>query len=244
MFGIGSIVNAAAIIACGIVGTMVKGRLPERYQKTMMQAMGLVVLIIGASGTLQGVFSVNTHQTLERNNLMLLIVCLVIGSIAGELINIEKGMEQLGEKMKKRFASDQHSNHFTEGFVSASLIFCIGAMAIVGALEDGLKDNPSTLFAKSVIDAVTATILASKYGRGVVFSALPVLVYQIAITILARFVGPYFNPLVLTQLSMVGGVLIMAIGLNILGVRHIRVANMLPALFIPVFYQFLNINIG
>jgi uncharacterized membrane protein YqgA involved in biofilm formation len=242
MIGIGSIVNAAAIIVCGIIGTIFKGRLPERFQKTMMQAMGLVVLIIGASGTLQGVFTVNQHQTLERNHIMLLILSLVIGTIIGELINIDKGMLRLGDFMKEKFAKNQHSTHFTEGFVSSVLIFCVGAMAIVGAIEDGLKGNPSTLFAKAVMDGVTTIILASKFGRGVIFSALPVFGYQFAITLLAQFVSPYFNPLVIMQLSMVGGILIMAIGLNLLGIRNIKVANMLPALFVPVFYQFIQFS--
>lgn len=242
MIGIGSVVNAAAILICGIIGTVFKGQLPDRFQKTMMQVMGLVVLIIGASGTLQGIFTVNLHQTLERNNIMLLVVSLVIGAIIGELINIDKGMARLGDFMKKKFAKNQHSTHFTEGFVSSVLMFCVGAMAIVGAMEDGLNRNPSTLFAKAVMDGVTTIILASKFGRGVIFSALPVFVYQFSITLLARFVSPYFSPLVIMQLSMVGGILIMAIGMNLLGIKQIKVANMLPALFIPVFYQFFQFS--
>lgn len=235
MTGLGTIVNTAAILVGGIAGTLIKNGLSKKYKDIVMQAIGLSVFIIGVSGALQGIFAVNDAGHLDREYIMIMIASLVVGGIAGELVRIEDRLDSLGKWFQGRFSKGNGS--FSEGFVTASLVYCVGAMAIVGSLEDGLSGNTATLFAKSILDGVTAMIFASTLGIGVAFSALPVLLYQGTITLLAGVLKPWLTDVVISQTSVVGGVLILAIGLNLLEVTKIKVGNLLPAVFVPILYQ-------
>lgn len=241
MIGIGTLVNAIAIITGAVAGSLIRGGLPERIKNIIMQSVGLAVLFIGLSGALQGLFTV-AGNGLERQFVMLMIASMVIGGITGELLQIEAGLEKAGQWFEKKFARSEST--FAQGFVTASLVYCVGAMAIVGALEDGLAGNATTLFSKSILDGVTAVIFTAGMGMGVALSALPVLLYQGGITLLAGVLRPFLTATVIQQMSLVGGVLIFAIGLNLLEITRIKVGNLLPAIFIPLFYYILLILFG
>ncbi|MFS8540845.1 MAG: DUF554 domain-containing protein, partial [Tissierellales bacterium] len=174
--------------------------------------------------------------------LILVIISIVLGSIIGQAIGIEDKLDKLGKRLEDRFGKDD--SNFSKGFVTASLVFCIGAMAIVGALESGLAGNHSTLFAKSVLDGITSVIFASTLGIGVAFSAIAVFIYEGSISLLASFLSGLFSPEAIAEMSAVGGILIMGIGLNVLGIRKVNVGNMLPAVFIPLIYFSLKTAIG
>ncbi len=237
MIGLGTIVNVGAILLGGSVGWIAKKGLPERYKSTIMQAIGLSVLVVGLSGSLQGVFQYVGKARLDRVYLTGLILCLVIGSVIGEVLNIEKRLNLLGEWFKYKFSKGEST--FAEGFVTASLIYCVGAMAIVGSLEDGMTGNTQILFAKAVLDGVSAIVFTATLGIGVVFSVIPVLLFQGTITLLAQFIQPWISEDVISQMSIVGGVLIMGIGFNILEIKKIKIGNMLPAIFLPFIYDML-----
>lgn len=238
MTGSGTIVNAAAIIAGGIFGTFLRSGLSARFRETIMQALGLSILIIGLSGVLQGIYRVTSEGKLDREYIMLMIFSLVAGAVIGELMNIENKLEQTGRWIQNRYI--KNSGNFAEGFVTASLVFCVGAMAIVGSLEDGLTGNTDTLFAKSVLDGVISVIFASTLGIGVAFSAIPVFLYQGTITLMAGFIRPLLTDSVISQTSLVGSVLILAIGFNILEMKKIKAGNILPAIFLPFLYYLIS----
>lgn len=242
MIGLGTIVNAAAIIAGSGAGIFVKKGLPERLKNTIVQAIGLSVVMVGISGTLQGMYKVIEGGKLDRQYTMIMIFSLIIGGVAGELIDIESKLETLGMWFQKRFAREGGS--FAQGFVTASLIYCVGAMAIVGSLEDGLTGNTGTLFAKSILDGVISIVFASTLGIGVAFSALSVLVYQGSITLLAGLIKPWLTEVVISQMSLVGSVIIMGVGFNLLDIKKIKVGNLLPAVLIPPLYYILTRLLG
>lgn len=219
---LGTIVNSLAIIVGGILGVGLKNGIKEEYKHTIMDGIGLAVLIIGIMGGI------------KSDNIILVIASIVAGSLIGEAVGIEKKLDNLGSNLEKRFGKGD--SNFSKAFVTASLIYCVGAMAIVGSLESGLLNNHETLFAKSILDGISAIIFASTLGIGVAFSALPVFIYQGSITLLANLVKDLLTPEVINEMSSVGGILIMAIGINILGIKKIKVGNMLPAVFIPIFY--------
>lgn len=218
----GSLVNALAIIAGGGLGLILKSGLPERFNKTLMQALGLSVLLIG----LQGSMSMRGEDTL------LIIFSLVIGGCIGEAINIEKRLEDFGQSVQARF--EKLGGSFSKGFVTSSLIYCVGSMAIMGALQGGLEGKHDILFAKSVLDGVLSVVLASTLGLGVLASSIPVLLYQGGITLGASFLKPLLVPEVVGQMSVAGGVLIAAIGINIMELGKLKVGNLLPAVFVPL----------
>jgi len=233
MTGLGTIANAAAIIIGAAAGILIKTGLPERFKKTLMQAVGLSVLFVGASGALQGMFRITGEGLIDRRYIMEMILFLVAGGLLGEAACIEQRLERFGRKIQKRFSGDAR---FAEGFVTASLIFCVGAMAIVGSLEDGLSDSRSTLYAKSVLDGIFSLLLSSTMGIGVAFSAISVAFYQGSITMLASTLKPLLTPEVTTQMSLVGSILIASIGINTLEIQKIKVGNLLPAIFLPPFW--------
>ena len=241
MIGIGTIVNALAIIVGAVTGMIIKSGLPKRVKDLIMQAIGLAVIIIGLSGTLQGIFFLDDQGRLGSDHIMLMILSLVIGGILGELINIEDKLERIGNWFQHKLAAKE--GDFAQGFITASLMYCVGAMAIVGAFEDGLSADPTILFSKSILDGVTAVIFAASMGVGVAFSAVPVFLYQGGITLLAGVLRPLLTETVINQISLVGSVLIMAIGLNILEIKRFRVGNLLPAVFIPLLYYFITLVI-
>ncbi|MCL2079642.1 MAG: DUF554 domain-containing protein [Oscillospiraceae bacterium] len=236
MIGIGTIVNAATILIGGLAGLILKKYLPKRIAETVMQGVGLAVIIIGISGALSSVFKI-VDGGISSDHILLMIISLVIGGLIGELIGIEKRLDSFAVFCESKLKKPGSESTFTQGFVTATLVFCVGSMAIVGSLEDGINKNSDILFAKSTLDAVTAMIFASTLGIGVLFSAIPVGVYQGTITILAISVAPYLSDTLITQMSLIGSVLIMAIGLNMLHISKIKTGNLLPAIFIPVLYQ-------
>lgn len=218
----GTIVNSVAVVAGALVGVFLRKGIKEQYTSTIMDGMALAVVIIGIMGAM------------EMNNLIVVLASIVVGSIIGERLDLDKRLENLGTSMEKRFGKGD--SDFSKGFIMASLVYCIGAMSILGALESGLTGNHETLYAKSVLDGVSAVIFASTFGIGVAFSAAAVFIYQGAITLLASSVKDLLTPEVINEMSSIGGILIMAIGINILGIKKVKIANMLPAIFIPIVY--------
>ncbi|NLY66824.1 MAG: DUF554 domain-containing protein [Tissierellia bacterium] len=227
---LGTIVNSTTIIIGTILGVLLNKGIKEEYKSTIMDGVSLAVILIGIMGAL------------DTENVILMIISLVVGSIIGEAVKIEKKLDNLGNTLEKKLGKGD--SNFSKGFVTASLVFCVGAMAIVGALESGLRGNHSTLFAKSVLDGISSIIFASTLGIGVGFSAATVLLYQGSITLLASSAKELLTPEVINEMSAVGGLLIAAIGINLLGLRKIKVGNMLPAIFIPLLYFLLKKFIG
>jgi uncharacterized protein len=225
---IGTLVNTAAIMAGGIIGLLLKKGILPRYKTTVMQAIGLSVILVGV------------QSALKATDLLGVIICMSVGSLLGEALGIEERIERLGayaEKLlTKRGFNRSGNGGFSKGFVTASLVFCVGSMAIVGSLESGLSGNHATLFAKSLLDGITSIVFASTFGSGVILSAIPVLIYQGTITMGATLLKPFLTADVIAQMSGVGGLLIAAIGSNMLQLTRINVGNMLPAIFLPIVY--------
>lgn len=235
MRGLGTIINAIAVIAGGGIGMFIKKGIPDRIKNTLISACGLGSMFIGISGTMEKMLS-SDGSIISASGTIMLVCSLAIGALLGELINIEDKLDAVGEKLKK-LAHAESDNNFVEGFVTVSLIVCIGAMAVMGSIEDGLSGDFSTLLAKSILDAVIALVFASSLGLGVLFSSVTIAVYQGLITLLAVFIAPYMSEAMINGLSMVGSVLIFGVGVNLLWPKKIRVANMLPAIFVPVVYE-------
>ncbi len=218
---LGTIVNSLSILVGGLVGSLLKNKISDTHNETIMKALGLCVIIIGLKGAL------------EVNNILLLIISLTLGTLIGEIVNIEKGIENVGAWLEKKVSS---RSDLANGFVTASLVFCVGAMAIMGSLEGGLSQNYSILYAKSLLDGIFAIIFSSSLGIGVCFSAVSVFIYQGIITLTASLMKPFLIVSVVNEISAVGGLLIVAIGANMLDIKRIKVGNMLPAIFIPLLY--------
>lgn len=223
---LGTFVNCLAIIAGSLVGLLFKNGIPERYNQTILQAIGLCVILVGLK------------MALGCQDLIVVIISMALGSVIGEVIGIEDLLERLGKFLERKFSGQGSS--FSTGFVTASLLFCVGSMAIVGSLESGLLGKHDTLFAKSCLDGITSIILTSSLGIGVLFSAGPVLLYQGVITLAAGILKPLLVPEVISQMSGAGGLLIMGLGINMLLKQRIKVGNMLPAVFIPLVYYFIR----
>ena len=226
---LGTIVNALAIIGGCLIGLIVKGRLTEKISSTIMNGLALCVLYIGISGSLKG------KDTLQ------MIICIALGALIGEIIDINKRLNNLGDMIEKKINSKRKgmSNEkisISEGFVTSSLLFCVGAMAVVGSLESGLQGNHTTLFAKSVLDGVSSIIFTSSLGIGVLLSSVAVLIYQGAITLLAGGLSAILTDTIISNMSAVGSLLIVGLGFNMLGISKIKVANLLPSIFIPIVF--------
>lgn len=239
MTGLGTFVNVVTILVGATIGLFVKGGLSKRFQDTVTMAIGLSTMFIGISGALAGLLVI-VETGITTQNTMLMIGSLMIGALLGEWIDIEARLEGLGLWCKARIPSGDKNNTFVEGFVTSSLLFCVGAMAIVGSLEDGLSHNYSTLFAKSIMDGVMAIIFTASLGVGVYLSAFTVLIYQGTITLLAGVVRPYLSDMVIGQMSMVGSVLIFALGINLIFGQRIKIGNLLPAMFVPLIYSLIQ----
>jgi len=235
MIWLGTIVNVATILIGGAIGLALKKVLAKRVTETVMQGVAFAVIIIGISGALGAAFTV-VDGKLSSDHTLVMIISLAIGAVIGELIGIESKLNAFAEFCENKFSKPGETT-FAQGFVTATLVFCVGSMAIVGSLEDGIKGNSDILFAKSALDGITSIIFASTMGIGVLFSALTVGVYQGSITLLAIFVAPYLDDVVVTQMSLVGSVLILGIAMNMLQITKIKVGNLLPAIFIPVVYN-------
>lgn len=218
---LGSLVNFIAIICGGLFGLLAGKAFPEKLKKTVIQGIGLSVIVIGL------------QMALKTNNIIIVILSLVLGGLIGEKIDIENRLNNLGRCLEKLLPG-KAEGQIAKTFVTTSLIYCVGAMAIVGALEDGLEGNHDILFAKAVLDGITAVVFSSSMGIGVVFAAFPVLLYQGAITLFAGGLQGILAGPVVTEMSATGGLLIFGIGINLLGIKEIRVGNLLPGIFIAV----------
>lgn len=217
-------VNSLAVIAGGLAGTWLRGGIPEKYKYSINMGLALCVLIIGISGAI------------ATENMMLVILSIVIGTAVGEAIKIEHHLDHLGNWAQNKFAKGDSG--FSQGFISATLLFCIGSMAVVGSLEAGLQNKADTLLAKSALDGISAIIFASSMGPGVILSVIPLTLYQGGIALLAGLLGNFLPEAAILEMSATGSVMIIGLGFNMLGVmkERIRVGNMLPALFIPAIY--------
>lgn len=235
MIGLGTIVNTVAVILGGALGLLLKNGIAKRFEKILMQSLGLATIFIGVSGVLSHMLVVE-NGNLSTQGTMLLIFSLVIGCLLGEWIDIESKMEKLGVKIKA-LARVKNDNRFVDGFVTASLIICVGAMAIVGAVQDGLTGDSSMLIAKALLDFVIVAVLTAAYGIGVAFSAIPIFVYQGGITLIAALFGSVISDVLIAELSFVGNALVFCVGVNLVREKTFRVANMLPALLIPVLVE-------
>lgn len=227
---IGTIVNAIAIIAGSLAGLVFRKGIPARYNTTIMQAIGLAVILVGL------------RSAFQSDDLLLIIVCLAMGSLLGEWAAIEARLESLGNWFESRFAGSDGG--FARGFVTATLVYCVGSMAIVGAMESGLTGNHQTLYAKSMLDGITAVVFTASLGLGVMLSAVSVFLYQGLITLGALILKPFLVPAVVNQMSAVGGLLILGLGINLLEIRRINVGNMLPAIFLPLVYYLIKELVG
>jgi len=222
---LGTIVNSLAIVAGSLLGLLFSRGIAENYKEIILSGVGLSVLLIGMK------------SALVSNDMMVVIFSVILGALLGEALKIEKKLEGLGMFLERKIsAKSNDSRSFARGFVTASLVFCVGSMAIIGSLESGLTGNHQTLFAKSVLDGVTSVIFASTMGLGVMFSAVAVLFYQGLITLTAVFMKNFLVPETIEQMTSVGGLLIMAIGFNMLKITTIRVGNLIPAIFLPLVY--------
>ena len=236
MLGLGTVVNVITVLAGGMLGLLLKKGISTKMQDSLVKALGLATMFIGISGALGGLLKVS-GQSLDTKGSMLMIISLVIGTFIGEMCSLEDRLENVAEKLKK-ISKSKSDNTFVEGFVSEFVVICVGAMAIVGALEDGLSANSSTLFAKSALDFVTSVIFASTLGVGALFAVIPMVIYQGAITVFARFIEPFLSATnVVDDISYIGSVLIFAIGINLFFGKKVKCTNMLPALIVPVIYK-------
>ena len=235
MIGVGTLINTAAVIVGGLIGLLLKNGLKEDLQKSLQKACGIATIFIGASGTLGKMFVIRDGG-IETKGSMLLIFSLVIGIAIGELLRLESRMDNLGEKIK-RLVHRENDNRFVDSFVNVSLIICVGAMAIVGSIQDGMSGDYSMLAAKSILDFVIVMVFASSGGVGSVFAAVPLFLYQGAITLAAAVGGSFISETIINDLSFVGSALIFCVGLKLAVGKKIPVGNLLPALMVPVAYR-------
>ena len=231
---IAAIVNCLVILFGGAIGILFGKKIKSRYSETIFSGLALVVCVIGIM------------SAVKTNNVLHIIICLVIGTIIGEALNIESRLDDLGEFLKRKIVKGDDSSKFTEAFVTASLLFCVGSMAIMGSLNAGINKDYSIIFSKSVIDGITAITFASTMGIGVLFSGIIVLFYQGALTLLAGWIAPYLSAAVIAEMTAIGGCMLIAMSFNMLNLgKHIRIANMIPAIFLPIVYiPIVNILMG
>jgi uncharacterized membrane protein YqgA involved in biofilm formation len=242
MIGLGTIVNALAIIAGGLAGLISRNFLSERYQETITKAIGFAVIVMALGSTLSQMLVVTISQTaetlsasLDTQGTMMMIVSLAIGALFGEFLNLDRWFERFGAWLRDK-TGNQGDSQFIDAFVTSSLTVCIGAMAIIGSIQDGISGDHATLFAKAILDLVIIMMMTSSLGKGCIFSAIPVAVFQGTITLLAKEAAPIMTQSALSNISLVGNVLILCVGVNLVWPKTIRVANILPAIVIAVLF--------
>lgn len=244
MFALGTAVNAATVVAGSLLGVLLKRGISERVSSSLMKAVGVATVFIGASGALSEMFTVSETGAISTRGIMLMCVSLAVGTVVGELLKIEEHLEGLGDVIKKTRLFSRAGTTFTEGFVSATLVVCVGAMAIVGPIRDTLYGDCSILFTKSLLDFISTMIFASTLGVGVLCSVVPMVIYQGAFSVAAKVVEPYLyslgDGLLVSNLSLVGSVLIFGVGVNLTFGKKLRVGNMLPSLLVPPIYAALQ----
>ena len=233
----GTIINTFAIILGGIIGYLFGSRIKEKTQDTLTMACGISVLFIGISGALEKMLIIQDNQITSNYSIML-VLSLTIGGFIGEILDIEDKFEKFGEWLKQK-TGNAKDKKFIDGFVNASLTVCIGAMAIVGSIQDGIYSDSSILITKAILDFIIIMVMTCSLGKGAIFSAIPVFLFQGSITILASFIEPFMSELALHHLSLVGSVLIFCVGLNLVWGKKVRVANLLPAILIAILFSFI-----
>ena len=239
MPGLGTIINIAGILLGGVLGLCFGKLLKERHQQTLTRVCGVSTLFIGICGALEGMLSVNGDGVVSGSGMMI-VICLSLGALIGELLNIEDGFERFGQWLKVK-TGNAKDKQFVDGFVTASLTVCIGAMAIVGSIEDGISGDYSILATKAILDLIIIMVMTCSLGKGCIFSAIPVGILQGGVTLLSTFLRPLMTPAAQSNLSMIGSILIFCVGLNLVWDKRIRVANLLPAVVLAVAAAFLPI---
>ena len=237
MFGLGTIINTIAILAGGILGGLFGKLLKDRHQDSLCKVCGVCTLFIGIGGALEEMLTVEGASVVSGNSL-LIIGCLAIGALIGEILNIEDAFERFGQWLKIKTGNAKDKG-FVNGFVTASLTVCIGAMAIVGSIQDGIQGDSSILVTKAVLDLIIIMVMTCSMGKGCVFSAIPVAILQGSVTCLSKLIQPIMTDAALANLSLVGSVMIFCVGVNLVWDKRIRVANLLPAIVIAVIAAFL-----
>ena len=241
MIGLGTIINCVAIIVGGVFGLLFGKLLKERVQETLQKANGICVLFIGIAGAMEGMLRLS-GSTLSSGRSMLIIASLALGALVGELINIEQWVERFGEWLKIKTGNAKDKD-FVNGFVTASLTVCIGAMAVVGSIKDGIEGDISILTTKAILDLIIVMVMTCSLGKGCIFSAIPVAVFQGTITALARLIKPLMTEAASANLSLIGSVLIFCVGVNLVWGKKIKVANLLPSLVFAVAISFMPIEL-
>lgn len=238
MIGLGTIFNVAAILIGGLIGLIFSRAISPRYQETLMQAIGVCVIFVGIGGAVEGMMTV-TADGLQSGGTMMIVISYAVGSLVGEWINLEERIEQFGKWLKVK-TGNAKEKRFVDAFVTASLTVCIGAMAIVGSIQDGIYGDHSTLALKAILDMVIICVMSASMGRGCLFSALPVGILQGTVTLLARAIQPVMTDAALANLSLTGSILIFCVGVNLLWEKKLKVANMLPSIVVAVLCAFVG----
>jgi len=215
---IGTLVNFGAVIVGSTIGLIIHRNLPKRYVQLIFQIMGLFTLVLGFK------------MALEGQQLLIMIFSLILGGLLGEVFKIEEWVNSIGDRVKR--ITKSKNDTFTEGMITAFLLFCVGSMTILGAIEEGMSGNPELLLIKSLMDGISAIALTVAFGIGVMFSAIPLIIFQGGLTLLASFAGEFINPVYITEITATGGVILIGLGLNLLDIKKIKVVNLLPAMLI------------
>lgn len=218
----GAIVNSIVVVITSLIGLLIGQRIPEKMNRAIMQGIGLVVITSGVSGAVNGV------------NTLVLILSMVIGIVIGEGLDIHQRINLFIEKDTKRLSGDKDQSEFTQAFMTATMLFCIGSMAIVGSLESGLTGDNATLYTKSVIDGISAVLFSSSLGIGVLFASIPLLLYQGSLIVFAQLLAPILSDAVILEMTTVGSVLLIGMGLNMLDITDFKMMNFIPAIFLPI----------
>jgi len=222
---LGTLINTGSVIVGSTIGLILHRRLPAKITTIVFQGIGLFTLFLGLT------------MATKTNNYLILIFSIVIGAIIGELLDLDLALNRLGKGLKEKVGSDNAK--FSEGLIAAFLLFCMGSMTILGTFEEGLGNKPNLLLAKSLLDGFAAVALSSGLGIGVIFSAIPLLIYQGSLTLLARWLGEFFSNVVISELTAVGGLMLIGLGINILEIKAIKVVNMLPGLVVAIILAYL-----
>lgn len=232
MIGLGTLINGGAVVAGGVIGHFAGKLFKPEQQDALNKTCGVSVLFIAIAGAMQGMMNIDEGKLVSGKS-MLVVLCLATGTVIGELIGIEKGFERFGEWLKRK-TGNSRDKEFVNAFVTASLTVCIGAMAIVGAIQDGINGDFSTLAVKSVLDFIIIMVMTSTLGKGSAFSAIPIVIFEGSVTLLARLISPVMTDLAIAYLSLIGSILIFCVGVNLVWGKTLRVANMLPAVLLAV----------
>ena len=232
MIGLGTLINSGSIVAGGLVGALVGRFFKQEQQEALNKACGVSTMFIAIAGAMQGMLSIDQGELLS-GKAMLVVLCLTIGTVIGEILRIENGFERFGEWLKAK-TGNSGDKEFVHAFVTTSLTVCIGAMAIVGAIQDGILGDYSTLAVKSVLDFIIVAVMTSSMGKGSAFSAIPVFIFEGSITLLARLVAPIMTDLAVAYLSLIGSILIFCVGINLVWGKKLKIANMLPAVLLAI----------